>query len=83
MLNIINEILEDILSDFFDHIENVNEDSLGLTLSDESDHQLPCSEDFQFFLNIARTAPSYSPGSGTQTQPSQVTFQYYLNLPVN
>merc|ERR1719158_1061313 len=37
---------------------------MGLILSDEDeDHQLPCSEDFQFFFNIAKTVPSHSPGS--------------------
>ena len=67
MLKVINEIVEDMLNEILDNIENVSEDSLGLTLSD-SDDQLPCSEDFQFFLNIARTVPSYSPGPETQSQ---------------
>jgi len=41
-----------------------SEDSMGLVLSDEDeDHQLPCSDDFQFFFNIAKTVPSHSPGS--------------------
>ena len=52
--------------------------TLGLTLSVEAaDDQLPCSEDFQFFMNIAKTAPSHSPGSGTETQPSQVKVIHY------
>ena len=65
MLKVINEIVEDMLNEILDNIESGSEDSLGLTLSD-SDDQLPCSEDFQFFLNIARTVPSYSPGPETQ-----------------
>ena len=67
MLKVINEIVKDMLNDVLDNIENGSEDSLGLTLSD-SDDQLPCSEDFQFFMNIARTVPSYSPGPETQSQ---------------
>ena len=68
MLKVINEIVKDMLNEILNNIEeNVSEDSLGLTLSD-SDDQLPCSEDFQFFLNIARTVPSYSPGPETQSQ---------------
>ena len=65
VINIINELLDN------------SEDSPGLTLSEEADYLLPCSEDFQFFMNIARTAPSHSPGSETETQPCQVLVKHY------
>ena len=72
----IKEIVDNIINELFDNLENGTEDSLGLTLSEEADDQLPCSEDFQFFMNIARTAPSHSPGSRTETQPSQVIVKH-------
>ena len=68
----IKEIVDNIINELLDNLENGTEDSLGLTLSEEADDQLPCSEDFQFFMNIARTAPNHSPGSGTETHHSQV-----------
>ena len=64
----IKEIVDNIINELLDNLENGTEDSPGLTLSEEADDQLPCSEDFQFFMNIARTVPSYSPGTETQTQ---------------
>ena len=73
----IKEIVDNIINKLLDNLENGTEDSLGLTLSVEAADQLPCSEDFQFFMNIAKTAPSHSPGSGTETQPSQVIVILY------
>ena len=68
----IREIVINIMNDLLDSLDNGTEDSPGLSLSEEADDQLPCSEDFQFFMNIARTAPSHSPGSETETRPCQV-----------
>ena len=73
----IKEIVDNIINELLDNLENGTEDSLGLTLSVEAADQLPCSEDFQFFMNIARTAPSHSPGSETETQPCQVLVKHY------
>jgi len=55
-IELLDEILDLVLS--FDK----EEDSLGMT--EESDGiGFPCSEDFEFYMNIAHTVPEHSPGN--------------------
>ena len=54
---ILDSILNTITSDF-------SADSLELHGDDDGEEfPLPCSEDFEFFMNIAKTVPPHSPGS--------------------
>jgi len=43
--------------------EGEEENSMELSFSSTPDHPLPCSEDFHFFLSIAKTVPPHSPDS--------------------
>ena len=55
-IELLDEILDIVLS------SDKEEDSLGMT--EESDGiEFPCSEDFEFYMNIAHTVPEHSPGN--------------------
>jgi len=56
LIELLDEILDLVLS------SDKEEDSLGMT--EESDGiGFPCSEDFEFYMNIAQTVPEHSPGN--------------------
>lgn len=55
-IELLDEILDMVLR------SDKEEDSLGMT--EESDGiGFPCSEDFEFYMNIAQTVPEHSPGN--------------------
>ena len=60
-----NKLHNDILESVVDGPAK-QDDSLGMSEeSVEYGHDLPCSEDFEFFRNIVQTEPPFSPGSQT------------------
>ena len=81
-IELLDAILDRVIS------PDQEEDSLGMT--EESDGiEFPCSEDFEFYMNIAQTVPEHSPGNQTfssisshdavdgptpPTSPEQVSF---------
>ena len=58
-----NKLHNDILESVVDGPAK-QDDSLGISEeSVEYGHDLPCSEDSEFYMNIARAEPPHSPGS--------------------
>jgi len=56
-----SELLDEIL----DSVISPAEEFDSLEMSEESDDIPPCSEDFEFYMNIAHTVPPHSPGNQT------------------
>jgi len=59
----VNSLLEGIVEEVMMADEGEEENSMELSFSSTPDHPLPCSEDFHFFLSIAKTVPPHSPDS--------------------
>ena len=57
-IELVEELLDMVIS------SNKEEDSLGMT-EDSDGIGFPCSEDFEFYMNIAQTIPEHSPGNQT------------------
>ena len=57
-IELVEELLDMVIS------SNKEEDSLGMT-EDSDGIGFPCSEDFEFYMNIAQTVPEHSPGNQT------------------
>ena len=63
-LNIVKELLASVIPDDEDSLPLVGSDCDCQSL-DQDD--LPCSQDFCFFFDIAKTAPDHSPGNSQES----------------